>query len=256
MITIYQENQEQQYKLAKEGLDRYNSMLRTADYMTRHERALVVKSLDEFLEQTNTRQLPAVRELRDKAKKLKEELVKDAHRSATLIEEDKGIEVIINQYNGNTEVLLPIRQEDLTAEGTTLMDKLYHHSEKVLEEKWSLQQKIFEGYVVFSFDEPVQRKEVAKSLLQNAPKEFQGNPLYVRVANNFCFSYQTTAAGEAREKPASRTLPPTGTSMITRNEAVELFKRGMTSPQIHEQYPGTPKWTIAGWKSWWSKRGC
>ena len=135
------------------------------------------------------------------------------------------------------------------------MDKLYRHCENVLEEKWSPQQKIFEGYVVLSLDEPVQRKEVAKALLQNAPKEFQGNPLYVRVANNFCFSYQTTAASEAREKPASRIPPSKGTSTITRDQAVELFQRGMTSPQIHEQYPETPMWTIAGWKSWWSKKG-
>lgn len=254
MTTLYQENQEQQYKLAKEGMDRYNGMLKTADYITRHGRAQVVRSIDDFLRQTTGQRVRGIDTVRAEAERLKKELVADATKSAALLEEEKVIEILINQYNGKPpEVILPVRQEDLTIERNTLLDKLYAHCEKVLEDQWSVQSAHFEGYIVFLLEDPADRKEVAKALLQHAPKEFQGNPLYVRVANNFCFSYQTTAVGEAREKPAYRTPPPTGTSMIIRDQAVELFKRGMTSQQIHKQYPETPMWTIAGWKSWWSK---
>lgn len=256
MITIYQENQEQQYKLAKEGMDRYNGMLRTADYATRHGRAQVVRSIDDFLRQIQGQRVRGIDGVREDVEKLRKELVADATKGAELLEGEKVIEVLINQYNGKPpEVILPVRQEDLTTERSTLLDKLYAHCEKVLEDQWSVQSAHFEGYIVFSLEDPADRKEVAKALLQHAPKEFQGNPLYVRVANNFSFSYQTTAAREAREKPLDRTPPPTSLphNTLTREDAITLFIRGMTSQQIHAQHPGTLMWTIAGWKSWWSK---
>ncbi|MEK6846278.1 MAG: hypothetical protein AABY26_05940, partial [Nanoarchaeota archaeon] len=156
---------------------------------------------------------------------------------------DNIVEIIINQYNGHTEILIPVKTEDLNRKKEdTLSDKLYTACEEVCSvhqgEEFS-----FDGYVGFSIMGKMDKVKLAQELLAAAPGELggtssKGTKFYLRVAYNFCFNYVPEEAGK-KETPSNQVL--------TREDAVKYFEQGKNALELSQMYPLTKKMTLAGW---------
>ena len=254
MRTLHQQNNEAQYDLVLKGLEAYRAMIRVADAGVRRDDAIFIEDLERVVACASGQKgyKAAAQRVDKRVAKLRREVEEAGRR----VRESKGIEVIINQYNGNTDVILPIKREDLTDGDKTLADKLYRCCDEASDLQGDYEEATFDGYIVFSVDGKVDKKTLAANILEEAPKEFGGETtgavLYLRVASNFSFHYELDRAVE--DESAPELVKPTPTKRtLDRDEAVAYFRDGRTAKELREMFPDTPKMTLAGWASAFAK---
>ncbi len=246
MTTLFEQSNYLQQKLVQEGLKIYRTRLLQEKYTVPLEQARKnVATI--ILERGAPHRGRANQE--DSLASLEQRVGKELHKSVEKIN-DNIVEVIINQYNGHTEILLPIKTEDLNRkEEDTISDKLYTACEEVCcthqGEKFSV-----DGYVGFSLTGKHDKVKLAQELLAAAPEELGGKAsknarFYLRVAYNFCFNYVPEEAGKEQVSPSNQVL--------TREDAVKYFKQGKSALELSQMYPLTRKMTLAGWMSAWRK---
>ena len=291
MKTAREQSQEAQYRIAKECLDLYVSVLEQADTNHVTEIRSQIHAIDEAIrlieeaekqynkssQRTRTLMGPAldaqlvVKKGLSEQKKTYERDLQAAQR-----ESDGALEILLNQPNGTTDVLLPVKKETIETmiSDVSLAHKLYTFVHDFCDDYagTTLTEKIFEGYVVLSLDARLDKTIFARQLLDAALPEFGGARtgalVYVRVAPNFCFSYETfpeqTSAPRRRvverrgierrnQTPGLDPVQESGLRTITKKNAIEEFEQGKYARDINKEYPGTPTMTIAGWQSAWRK---
>jgi len=247
MTTLQQQNNEAQYTLAKEGMDTYRNILliRKGGY----DSSSIANGIQDLLQSMQGRSFPphVIVTFQKSAKKVIEDL--KSKRMFVRQEKKIGIEIIINQY-ASTDIIIPVKQEDLTIDGHTLADKLYKACEEACDELgYVTQEAEFHGYKVLSLPKEVDRRQVAQQILRSAPKEFGGGrsclALYLRCATNFSFSYKQS------DSPTQKIVQEPGT--LTREDAIDHFKRGIMSPELAKRFPDIPRMRIAGWQAAWTR---
>jgi hypothetical protein len=273
-MTIYKENNDAQYQLALDGMNTYNAVLKKADYETNQQTQNVLALANQFLKQTKGKKTAGLEDVRKSVEALQQNLTSQASTAAVYLQGDKGIEIIVNQYNGHTDVIIPTKPEDLTG-GDSLVDKLYSCVEQTCADIASdyeadIDDRLFEGYHVFSMkSRTISRNDIGGRILTAAPEEFAGREatLFLRVANNFSFRYdlQDLAAnsnkvlGKTKKlkkiNKGGKTFTPQGAvgNTCTKAQALQLFEQGLDSPAVRAMYPGNNPMQIAGWKSAHSK---
>ena len=293
---LERESNDSQYNIAKECMDEYHVALKRADYESKlnlqYELGEVKQNIELMrkLKRTLREQGKKTKDIRDLDGELKgklerylakkKSLQEDIKKTKKKIRKGDGIELIINKYNGTTDVILPVRDEDLGKEGETLIEKLYQSVSNSLDDIGTGDESYFEGYKVLSVDREYSRKEVAGAILHNLPQEFagmKGAVIYVRMAPGFSFSYEKTEEKKKQKriekkkerkeaKPARKMksngredskLPtedaPVRTQTLSKEEAIELFEQGLTCPEIRERHPAMQgpkeKMRLAGWNT-------
>jgi hypothetical protein len=241
-----------QYKVALQGMERYRAMIQSADTDSRRYTGRVLADLEKVIERVKGERGYGTAATR--LRQLHSQLEGVATSSAGRLQEDKRIEIIINQYNGFTDLLLPVKNEDLGEETENLAQKLYDSIRGVcedLEGDPEFTEASVEGYVVFSLAGETNKKNLAKALLDSAPAEYGGEAaksvLYLRVAPNFSFNYERDKVVGVPVEPSSKKTD------LTKEEAVEWFEKGKRAVELSKMFPNTPKMTLAGWMSAWSK---
>lgn len=247
MTTLFESSNYLQQKLALEGLKQYRARLLSRENSLYAERAR--QSMGTLmLERAAPRRGRGNQE--EVIASLEQRLGQEIHERLEQTGE-RVVEVIINQYNGHTQILLPVKSEDLK-EGDTLADKLYNASEEV-SSAYESEEFSFEGYMGFSLVGKLDKVELAQKLLAAAPQELGGKSsrfspgarYFLRVAYNFCFNYVPGDNGKKDASPSNQVL--------TREEAVKYFEQGKSALELSQQFPLTKKMTLAGYMSAWRK---
>lgn len=208
METIFERSNIAQYRIAIEGLERCRTIIRAADYEVNIETRTNIKSIEVALEK-----IPKKKELKEAREELlgyKKRLEENLTEAARKTSEKSIVEFIVNKYNGNTDVILPVKSEDLTpgltlkSDNKTLADKLYLACENVcnnhdLEDEFS-----FDGYIAFSISGNIEKGDLAQEILQLSEKpDYLGRnqAFYLRAAWNFCLKYEEAWIKEILPKP-------------------------------------------------------
>ncbi|MBT3297754.1 hypothetical protein HN385_02425 [archaeon] len=189
---------------------------------------------------------------------------------------NREVNIIINQYNGTLDVIMPVKEDDLESNG--LPNKLYESVEKVctkLEAEYQCvcDHKIWEGYVLFSVPNVVDRSDLAKRIMDNAPKQLGGTNgdgrriAYLRIADNFAFKYKGNSVNELQDLGSVVEIEPVGRSrndlneknisqsysslpkkekIRLRKEIKVLFENGIDKNVIRQTYSQVPIQAIAG----------
>lgn len=245
MTTLFESSNYLQQKLAQEGLRMYRARLLYDKPSAPVEQ--IRKNMGTIiLERGAPRRGRANQE--DSLAHLEQRVGKELQSGLEKLS-DNIVEIIINQYNGHTEILIPVKTEDLNKKKEdTLSDKLYTACEEVCSAHQG-EEFSFDGYIGFSLTGKRDKVKLAQELLAAAPGELggtssQGAKFYLRVAYNFCFNYVPTEAGK-KETPSNKVL--------VREEAVKYFEQGKNALELSQMYPLTKKMTLAGWMSAWRK---
>lgn len=113
-----------------------------------------------------------------------------------------NVKIILNHYQDNVHIMLPIKESDLTDKNDTLADKLYDYVEETLDDYVEgIPEKEYgeafftpNNYIVFNVPGN-DKRAIARALTDNAPEEFGGGNggavFYLKIANDFSFLYGT-----------------------------------------------------------------
>tara|TARA_Y100000310_G_C20697905_1_gene827073 strand:+ start:1803 stop:2735 length:933 start_codon:yes stop_codon:yes gene_type:complete len=279
-VEMDKRRQASEYDIAKLCMDEYRNGLFQADRESRlnlqdeldqvNSDIAFCKSMKDLLPKASSKRTPfqqtrfeEVTERLGGYQERKKEIRTELKTASRGVDRNEGIELIINRYNGTTDVILPVMDTDLGKEGKTLAEKLYESVSDSLETYDVQEESSFKGYKVISVNNKHSRDDIAKVVMDTLPQEFAGKKatIYVRMAKDFSFSYvkPTVAPSPSVEGHPTTIMAdsngsqpitvPTGNE-VTREYAIKLRdEQGLTSPKIHAQYPGTPMMTIAGWFS-------
>lgn len=278
MRTARERSQDEQYRVAKEALDTYARVLERFDTLRITETRSHIRALDEAIRlieeaeqrysagsaRTQALMRDAIEAQQTVRANFEEQRANHA-RELDAIERssESFVEILINQSNGATDLLLPVKKDDLQQD--TLAHKLYTYCRDFCDgaDIGRVTEKTFDGYVVLSIDARLERQSFARQLLDEAPPEFGGSRtgtlVYVRVAYNFCFTYtavpeQNVSSSEAPSPSHPQSQQRTQSQRtISKAEAIVEFDRGKNAKDIYKQHSGTPVMTIAGWQSAWRK---
>ena len=200
-------------------------------------------------------------------------LHREAVRVRRIVEEESNdtIEIILNTNGKYTEIILPIKTDDLSSGTTTLpVDVLYAHCVNVSDHYNADEEGLFEGYLVLRMEGEVDKRNVAGKIVSNAPKDFGGSTIEkgeykLRVASNFVFTYTDSVQVEEKkivDKREDRVKGSKGISpevflkrhasirtKLTKEEAIWYLNEGITSLQLRTSFSDTNAMSIAGWAS-------
>jgi len=263
MQTLQDLNNDMQASLASGCLGNYRRAVLNAheDYQELSDLSGMLSGLEDFLGKVDQTQLSGHEPIKHMAVAWKGNLNAELQKNRS---ERPGVEILVNQYDIATDVILPIKAEDLKSD--KLAASLYEHVSKVCGDKDGTEMT-WQGYLVFSLPEGTDKKTLSKQLLENVPAELGGDGqkvpiLYLRVANNLSFQYdgrqvdhsehQVSPTGEGSSSGSSSgpDLQDSGVKdTISREEAIEYFGQGRTSRDLHEEFPGNTVRQLAAWLS-------
>jgi hypothetical protein len=248
MKSLVESSNQAQYNIAINGLEQYREVIQSADNDTRRYTGKVLDDLSKVI--NKVKHETGYGAAASRLNKLQQQMENGVAFAAQRLREDKGIEVIINQYNGFTDVMLPIKKEDFNEDSKNLAQKLYDAVEDVCAE-YDMEEISVEGHIVLTLKGVIDKRDLAKEILDAAPPEYGGDPaksiLYLRIAPNFSFQYD-------KDKVIGVPIQPSPVKKdLSREEAIEWFTKGKRAADLAKMFPDTPKMTLAGWMSAWTK---
>jgi len=186
------------------------------------------------------------------------------------------VEVLINKTETGYDAILPVKVEDV--KNSKIAKDLIS---LCMQAEGDCQMKKIGDYVVCSYGTDMNPADIARSITRNAPREYQGAIICLRVSPYHSFNYPQALVESLDESTlldmpvvtqelpvqhASRqiqerivtTRPLTKQDVvpeggISREDAYRFFEMGLCAKDLAKQYPGTPIMRLAGWMAHYTK---
>lgn len=251
MKTMYEAYQSAQIEVVTNYLDRYNSILRNLDGMTEASTAFkgaeeAAKWIDKQSGRLEKMLEKMPNSLNNVRSLIKGEITKQHRRQKNILDSNSGskrkkrdvIEGVVNEYDGNYYVILPIRTSDARQNNET-MNFIYKHCFDTMHENgMNPRATSFKGYIALQTKKELWTKE-AEALGARTPYvDFQ-------VSVGYFFEMPKPSTREKKKKIAR----PADPKDPTKENLRKLFRKGWNVQNVMEMYPELPEWHLRGIKA-------